>query len=704
MNNAADNHQSLTNFYSSLTNDEVKSTGENQWKAMSDLERYYEDLPMKQFGDSKFSDDVWKTNRDGVNINWHSVLKSDERSYPFVLATKIALYQRVEVQKLSSSASANGLIPTVKLWNAFLRRENILSAKTNQPFLPAQVMTKEKLERMCMEAVEQGALKSDYPLSFWSLLLLKLPEHSCEKAPFLRFNFEVPWHKQKWKAGEISPAQVYVNNLLGESATRLSIKSFEPFSSNTVAKIIDNAIPIITTHSRAIANFFAKAQPLISIRSDLEEDGCTEIFNKELQNLLVKTKGEHPDLCPFFELFDGTGVSYSWLYRLHKHCLSAAVWIISLTTGLRNIDIRLSLNKEGCWLKDPDSEMIHYIVTDIQKVSINDYPIPVPPITIEAIKLLQNINFSSPDVDNLICRLSLFGSSKYFHFNDGHQFNTMLRDFASVYDIDLLEGLESSDNEDGVCHRSRVTLAQWIGTNSPLSVLIVKRLFGHTNEIMPDHYLKNNKLVIEERQRIQRLSYENLADQASDAIVEGKYSGGIKEMVNKDVVSISENIKANNKSLTAGEVRSNLKEQIRKVLISRLENGDMLGLQTPLGFVCMRSQKSVKPSPCAGKEQNNSLKDANIDKRLARALQGSSLPNLDNCQGANCEHSLLFDSEMTRLLHETFHYYINYLKGVGRYQIEHLETEAQNFIDLYYQPLKDVYPEIKLELDSIEAN
>ena len=88
------------------------------------------------------------------------------------------------------------------------------------------------------------------------------------------------------------------------------------------------------------------------------------------------------------------------------------------------------------------------------------------------------------------------------------------------------------------------------------------------------------------------------------------------------------------------------------------------------------------------------MNDANIDKRFMRALQVSSLPNLDNCKGPECEHSMLIDNDVTKLLLESFHYYCSYLKGVGQHAEQDVGIHAQNFINLYYPSLKEVYPEI----------
>lgn len=709
MSNVMEKFYSVEEFYTSLEDSVVESIGEKQWTAMLNLEAKYDQLPMTEFGNVKFSDNVWHTNREGVQFNWIDELLPNNNNYPFILLMKLAAYHRVQVQKNSASAARTGLTTFIRFWSPILGREHILHAKINQVFVPAEVVTLEKFHGFCVEGVEQKTLKANYLLERWTTHILKLPEHTFKDVPFLRFNFQVPWHKIKSKIGQLEPSQVYLNDLLGNEATRTEIRSFKPFSSSVVAKIVDGAMPIVTTYADSFTEIFNALQnsnPFVDQVSDNDNWGdlsLTDSFlhdietNKKLiKNVLDSNIDAIKSLPGFYDSYCEAGENIptvSWFYNLHWHVQAAGVWIILFTTGLRNIDLRLSLLRD-CYVKDPDSDLIYYLVTDIQKVSKADYPIPIPPQTMQAIDLLNAINLAPSNIDNLICRMYLTSGSKYWHINDGDKLNQMLRNFASSYGADFHDGLEGNDRVEGVCHRARVTMAQWIGTNSPLAVMIVRRLFGHTNDIMPDHYLKHNKLVQIEREEIQKSTYISLADDVAEAVVEEKISGGMKKSITADVKVLRDKIVTENQSLTGAEIRKTLKLHIKEVLYSRLLNGNMLGLQTPLGFICMRDPKSNKPSPCAGEQQNQQLVDANIEKRFMRALQGNSLPNLDNCKGPDCQHSLLIDNAVTKLLLESFHYYCIYLKRVDQYSTADLDTEAHNFINLYYPPLKEVYPEI----------
>ena len=88
-----------------------------------------------------------------------------------------------------------------------------------------------------------------------------------------------------------------------------------------------------------------------------------------------------------------------------------------------------------------------------------------------------------------------------------------------------------------------------------------------------------------------------------------------------------------------------------------------------------------------------------IDKEFISELQMSTLPELDNCKGPSCQHSLMYGNPMTKLLLEQFNYYHTYLKGLGSTEID-LRAEAKNFISLYSGPLTEVYPETEELLEA----
>ena len=288
------------------------------------------------------------------------------------------------------------------------------------------------------------------------------------------------------------------------------------------------------------------------------------------------------------------------------------------------------------------------------------------------------------------------GQANSWTYPTNENINRLLRLWAKFCDQNVLDGLEEDDNPEGMAHRCRATMAGWIGTNSPLSVLIVRRLFGHKNGVMPDHYLRSNQHVQQVREEVRAKTRSDFAEQMTDAIVDGKFSGGVKNTFTQGREHLKELViqeaNRNNESLTEGEMRKRLKDRIRFVLLAKLNNGDLLALQTPLAFVCTRNPGSATDAPCSINSANNQRLEQEIDKQFATALQMTGLPELDNCKGANCQHSFLYDNPLARTLLEQFKYYTMYLRGIKYTNID-LDKEAKLFVSLYTKPLTEVYPD-----------
>lgn len=699
-------------FYSNFSDSKYINLGDSLWRTLQKIQEKYDEMPMTEFGNCLFSSNVWFGEEAETNINWGSGLDRDESNLPFVILMKLAVYNKVQIQKYTVKTYLTAPL-FVKRWSPYLYEKRILTAKKGQPFLPLSVINKEMLHQWIVNEVEHGSLKSVNHISYWQSLIVNSSSFNAFEAPFYESNLIAPWSHYK-KKGEMDITQNYLNDILGEKATRFTKQSYSPFSPEVVAKILDSAIPIVTEQQESyleIFDVFKKYYP--DSEKSRERLNNKKINVKKYFSEMNSVTRKNMDAINNFPLlaadlhgqfkFDKNRnelVGLRWVNELHQLCIASAIWVILFTTGLRNVDIRRSLMRD-CVVKASGQEKLHYLVSDLKKVKRSDFAIPIPEITVKAISFLNKLNYapsdpSRPDyVPELITRLRVVKDSEYWFIASNKASSDYLRNFAQQNSIDLLHDLSDEDNKDGVSHRCRVTLAGWIGTNSPLAVMIVRRLFGHTNDVMPDHYLKANPEVVKERQIINERTNDEFSGKLSDAIVTGNFSGGMKDQLRKDVEDLKESIQKNNKSLTEGEVRETLKVQLKKLFKERLINSDSLALMTPLGFVCMRNPTSIEPAPCSMKSQNKKMSESEIDKRFMRALQVSTLPNLDNCQGQNCKHSLLYDNEMTKLLLETFRYYVNYLKGVGTFNIKHLEDEARNFIDLYYPPLKDVYPEIE---------
>ena len=146
---------------------------------------------------------------------------------------------------------------------------------------------------------------------------------------------------------------------------------------------------------------------------------------------------------------------------------------------------------------------------DIQKTG-NLLIIPVPAQTDKAYHLLEKIKITeSPYLldAKLLRTRNLAPSAPAVEggtddeadawLNNGDALNIMIRDFAAHFKIPFISPTTGTPYS---AHCYRTTVAGWLGSASNLSLLLVRRLFGHSNNVMPTVYLRNNPAFVAERE------------------------------------------------------------------------------------------------------------------------------------------------------------------------------------------------------------
>ena len=430
--------QDYDDFYDSKTEEQKHSIGKAQWAALHDLEKHYDAESMSEFGNNvKFSDDKWPVNWTNRHINWHKYLTKSGNNYPLILLIKVTVYYRVQILKFKPRAHYKIIKSFVESIGSLLRRKSILTATEGKPFVPASVITIDTVKELIEDGVREDLIKGAHILQIFSWIS-KTPKHCLDKASLLNICCDLPWQETK-NQGDITKEQVYLNELLGSKATRTTIKSYKPFSAEVCAKIIDYSLPIITEHADFVKDIIEFGRN----RENYDKSGS--YFTAAARNELEKHAERLESIFPIFYT-DGTEfekgrttgrtISKPWMTNFYYMCQSAALWILLLTTGLRNVDMRESLMRK-CYVPDDNSDIMFYLITDIIKVKKTDYPIPIPPQTKAAIDLLNKINGAPSDVKNLIVRFELVGSAKYWFYNSGDVLNDHMRDLAAFLGIDL---------------------------------------------------------------------------------------------------------------------------------------------------------------------------------------------------------------------------------------------------------------------------
>ena len=699
---------SAEQFFADMTQSQRDGVGQAQWQSLRALEEQYSDKRLTECKPTcKFSDDIWQLSGK-VRINWKLWKENYTDQYPLYLLCKIAAYYRIQIIKKNGQAFSSYGPKFMSIIGTGMKAEGILTASFNQPFVPASVITKEKINRWVIAAIDRGDIVSPNANNTLDLLtrVMDTPVHFFETANMLHIDAELPWTDIKASSIEKMKSKAYLANILGVDIQDLKAKSYQAFSEDVIAGVLTPAV-----------NLIEKAAPLLKEAFDIAAD--RESYQKV--NKFIFRSEKRDALAEIHRKLEVIAPNWPWqktcTYNMNKKTIEtwynlaqgASLWILMLTTALRNIDIRENVFRD-CFVPDGDSNLVFYLLSDIQKTKNKDHIVPVPEITTKVVNYLKNTNYAPSSVPQLVVRRTKFGekgSASSWTYLDGHKVNALLRFWATFCGVNVLNGLTEDDNQEGMAHRCRATMAGWIGTNSPLAVLIVKRLFGHTNGIMPDHYLRSNPHVKKVREEIRIKTQTDYSEKMSDAIVGGKFSGGVKDSLVKGREYLKDLINKeasrDNESLTEGEIRKRLKDRIQFILLNKLKSGEMLALQTPLAFVCTRNVASSVDAPCAINNAKKQRKMQDIDKTFAAALQMSGLPDLDNCKGVSCPHSFLYDNGIARILLEQFKYYASYLKGIRHTDID-LDKEAKTFISLYTEPLADVYPEVIQSLDSEAKN
>ncbi|MGB0835396.1 MAG: hypothetical protein ACPGR2_12820 [Psychrobium sp.] len=657
--------------------------GRKQWECLNALSEHYKNADMSKISKvSSFEDDDWKViGTSTYDFRW-AKWSEKKNCYPLILVCKVICYQLIQVQNFSISSIKNEVAAFLNGLNELFEAKSILTSKKNQPFnIPSQ-LTADDITLFTQSYIVKN---KSAPIKIISFLnrLSKASTDTFPNAEFLVSAITTPWKEQSLSVTD------WAEQLKATVGVFTTKTPYSPLPFETVSLLIQRAIPIITEHFDTITGIFTDIEEFHKERPPYEQ----RRVNVYIDSIIKHKYGKDIEkILPFdvytkHKQYNGM-VTASWYSDLEQLAQGAAAWIILLTTGLRNFDMR-NLEK-GCCQPSKRHDLINYLITDIKKTNLKNYVLPVPELTRKAVKLaeLAKIDRSgqflfsknhSKTCDNT--------SSDKRKMNTGATFNDMIRSFANRYGIPLQT---ISQNEDeATTHCVRATLAGYIGANSTAAILILKRLFGHSNALMPDAYLSHNPIVISERNKNIINSQESLAEDMAQGMVSGKLSG----TKGKQMLIGAEHIKANlktelaNESVNEMDMQIKLKDRIKEILLCRMQENQIYALKTPMSVACIRSCNDSSDTPCAKLPNREKRKESGVKKEITDAL--ATLPNPAHCVGKECSDAL-FGEAWSRDLLGTFDYYIKYLKGTGHQSID-MKNEAQLFVKNYGSILKDIY-------------
>lgn len=634
---------------------------------------------------SEFSDMIWRFREfDMPDLNWDTYFSSEQ--YPLMLLCKVTVYSQI-----TYSNKAISYIRCMKdfmgKFGELLLKKNILTINDEAEIKGLDSISHNDIQLVIENHIKANSKRfSQNAISFFSALAA-IPKDLISDAPFLGYSCDLPW------TGNMLGWQEDIESSLNYYHSK---RPYPPIPFPIVSEIVSNASEWLKEeHHSIVSEVFNLVRNNQEKNSKRESRQNKPVINSYISKVLKDKYASYFEPLLPMEYNSKGVIKMEWLNKLFKLVRSSCCQIILLTSGIRNVDLRHL--QVGCCIPSKRNDLLYYLVLNIKKTKLKNYIIPVPQKTYDAIKLLENIRWDLSSVF-LLNKVSISGSSSSIIRNEGEEWaiadtkvvSEIIKFFFNYYDIPT-KFTDDNDYE-ATAHCYRTTLAGWIGQHSHMAIILLKKIFGHSNGVMPDAYLKHNPIVKKKRAEIIQSSHDILATRITDAVMSKKISGGKAKSLKAGVSNLNDELNQSNSKLE-GDLKMTIKEQFKELLLGRIATGQMYAMLTPLSVVCLRNAANTTESPCSHEKYRRMRKDKVFVKSISETL--GTLPDPANCVGNKCQDSLLGDWSLP--LYETYEYYKNLLLNTGNPQSD-IELEAELFIKQYGPDLKDVFEDIQLEL------
>lgn len=676
-----------TDFIVKLQDEKISAEdlAKSQWALIHSYESRYHGKTVYDTN-CKFEDDSWFSSNSmatgsRTGINWQ-LLETGEPALQVL--TKMFIFDATSERRLEI-ASANGKLDRLRnSMISLIGNKKLLEGKDGSVLLGLSHLTDDDLMVMIdTQLVSQTSEQQFFNVCYDVAAFHTFANHIAEEVPVYRIHARLPWNKfgepiQKWA----QKRAVDLNVIFSTS------EGYEPLPTETVQPLVDQSLTLIDLYF----DHFTAIAPIVA-----QHFQDTKYERTFVLGLLQKYD---PIFGPIMAAPDISGMSSTiekarnvlrWLRDLLYLARGACVNVILLTTGLRNVDVR-GLQVDAC---SPSGriDMLFYLRADIQKTK-NVLILPVPDQTDKAFRLLEKIKFSeSPylldagvfqsgycvpttaDVkggtDEVEARLA-----------GGTTLNTMIQDFAAHFNIPFIS---PTTGKRYTAHNYRTTVAGWLGAASNLSLLLVRRLFGHSNNVMPTVYLNNNPAFVAEREAQKARAHAETARQMALAASQGRLAGIKGEQLERGYQAHKSRMEAEklkSHSLTDAEILMSFIQ----ILEQRINTGSVCAFLTPFGVQCMRNPSDTSQPPCAKRANRDKTQD--IDPEL---LKHVSDINPQQCIGTSCTEAVLGPWSTSVL--ETLNWYRALLchQNGDAFTEEHFIESAKQFIKQYQYPLRKVF-------------
>lgn len=646
-----------------------------QWALLQDLERQYTGKIVKGLA-SKFEDDVWfsQGSRKKIVINWAAIYQGTRPAEQ--LLCKVVYFEMAATHKPTIQTFKVKRTNYNNTLGELFQAKGVLAGDWGEALLGLSLITDADLlamldARLVLSPNRAVFLQECAEMAAW----MGMAQHFADAVPLFEIRARLPWTKagmtiERWAKRRI----------VDLGAAFRETQGYVPLVPESASPLIERSLHLVFVHSEHLAEIAALVR---GFSWDQKYDGPSAELLLQKYGPIFAYIAPAPDITGLPSTSKVSPIIV-WMRHLLYLARGASVNIILFTTGLRNVDVgRL---KTGVCMPSGRVDMLYYLRVYIQK-TMNWVVLPVPAQTNRAIALLKALKQTNNDylLDTAKFAVNLY--RKHVLEEDAHistiALNKMLRDFAGHFNIPFVDPISG---ENYTAHNYRVTVAGWLDAHSILSLLLVRRLFGHSNDVMPTVYLRNNPSYISAREEEARRTARETARLMSLAASQGRLAGTKGEQLQAGFDTHKSRLEADpqkSHSLTDAECIISFAELIEQ----RIVDGSLCGFLTPFGVLCGRNPVDSSQPPCAKRSH----------REATRELPPEVVAHLNdvdpaNCIGTSCDQAMV--GPWSEPIKESLIWYAGLLRH--QHDGEALDHETFNehavsFIKQYGPPIKKVF-------------
>lgn len=648
---------------------------EAQWVLLHALERQYIGRTVWNT-QSKFEDDIWlveEGKRKKMVVNWEGSLGTS--GLALQILCKAVCFEMVTSRRLEANTIQSKFLTQRNTIIDLIEKKGLLAGESGALCLGINHITDDDLlamldVRLAMASSEGQFLQECSEIAAWTTMA----NHLSEEVPLFEFRARLPWIKSGLTIHSWAKRRaVDLGAVLREG------KGYSPLVPETAMPLIDQSLRLVMTHGEHFRE----------LGSLLRGYRYGQTYNGPPPEKLLRKYGQilgdvaaPPDIDRLASTQKKTSAVFVWIRRLLYLARGACANIILLTSGLRNGDI-CRLRKGDC-RPSGRVDMLYYLRANIMKTK-NVVVLPVPEQTQKAVSLLTALKHTESDY---LLDGASHASSTYKDIREEdariseHTLIAMVRGFAAHFNIPFID---PASGEPYVVHSYRTTVAGWLDAHSNLSVLLVRRLFGHSNDVMPTVYLRNNPSFIKARKEQKEQAAAETARQMALAASQGRLAGVKGEQLLRGYQNHVSRLEANpQKSQSLTDVELVL--SFSKLIEQRIVDGTTCGFLTPFGVLCARNPVDSSQPPCAKRSHRDKTREIAQD-----VLQHLNDIDPANCIGTSCDQAMV--GPWSEPLKESLLWYAGLVRHQHgeEFNKEEFIAHAKAFIRQYSRPISKVF-------------